>query len=462
MPEIVLPGNPALAPVTDGVPMPQRMWAILTIGLGLTLAVLDGGIANVALPTIAREVNTSAANSIWVVNAYQLAVTISLLPLSSLGEIYGYKRIYQAGLMLFTVASLACAMSSSLTTLILARMLQGFGAAGIMSVNSALIRFIYPRRWIGRGVGLNATVASIASALGPTVAAGVLSVAPWPWLFALNVPLGVLGAFIALRALPDTPQSGQHFDLTSAALQAVSFGTLLFGVSELGHGESWVHVAVELVVAALTGFVLVVRQLGLTAPMLPVDLLRIPLFALSVASSVSSFIAQSISLVSMPFLFQHRLGMDQVMTGLMMTPQPLVVAVIAPFAGRLADKYPAGLLGGCGMAVMAAGLAAMGMLPDHPATLDIVWRMTLLGLGFGFFNTPNNRAIILSAPPARTGGASGMQATARLLGQSMGAALVALVFTAFPGAHGPAVALSVAAGIAVVASCVSFSRLAAA
>jgi DHA2 family multidrug resistance protein-like MFS transporter len=459
MPDLSLPANPALTPVSDGVPMPQRMWAILTIALGLTLAVLDGGIANVALPTIAREVNTSPANSIWVVNAYQLAVTISLLPLSSLGEIYGYKRIYQGGLILFTVASFACAMSSSLTTLILARMLQGLGAAGIMSVNSALIRFIYPRRWIGRGVGLNATVGSIASALGPTVAAGILSVAPWPWLFAVNVPLGLLGAFIALRALPDTPLSGVQFDLTSAALQAVSIGTLLFGVSELGHGESWVHVVVELVVAALTGFVLVLRQLGLTAPMLPVDLLRIPLFALSIASSVCAFIAQSIGLVSLPFLFQHQLGMDQVMTGLLMTPQPLVVAVIAPFAGRLADKYPAGLLGGCGMAVMAAGLLAMSLLPDHPATVDIVWRMTLCGLGFGFFNTPNNRAIILSAPPVRTGGASGMQATARLLGQSMGAALVALVFTAFPAGHGPTVALFIAAGMAVVASCVSFSRL---
>ena len=176
----------------DGVPMPQRMWAILTIGLGLTLAVLDGGIANVALPTIAREVNTSPANSIWVVNAYQLAVTISLLPLSSLGEIYGYRRIYQIGLVLFTIASLFCALSSSLPTLIIARMLQGFGAAGIMSVNSALIRFIYPRRWLGRGVGLNATVGSIASAVGPSVASAILAVAPWPWLFSVNVPLGLV------------------------------------------------------------------------------------------------------------------------------------------------------------------------------------------------------------------------------------------------------------------------------
>jgi DHA2 family multidrug resistance protein-like MFS transporter len=446
--------------VDDGVPMPQRTWAILTIALGLTLAVLDGGIANVALPTIAQEVHTSPANSIWVVNAYQLAVTISLLPLASLGEIYGYRRIYQAGLVLFTCASLACAMSSSLATLIAARILQGFGAAGIMSVNGALIRFIYPRRWLGRGVGLNATVGSIASALGPSVASVILSVAPWPYLFAVNVPLGVLGAMIALRTLPRTPLSGVKFDFGSAGLQAVAFGMLLFGVSEMGHGDSWLRVAAELVIAVVAGYALVMRQLTRAAPLLPVDLMRIPLFALSVSTSVCTFIAQSIGLVSMPFLFEHRFQLGQVATGLLMTPWPLVVAVVAPFAGRLSDKYPAGLLGGFGMAVMALGLLAMALLPDHPTTLDIVWRMTVCGIGFGFFNTPNNRAIITSAPPIRTGGASGMQATARLLGQSMGAALVALVFTVFPD-HGTTVALFTATGVAAVAACVSFSRLAA-
>ena len=468
MPAPLMPDSPirptrstTTAVPTDGVPMPQRMWAILTIALGLTLAVLDGGIANVALPTIAREVNTSPANSIWVVNAYQVAVTIALLPLSSLGEIYGYRRIYQAGLTLFTLASLACALSSSLPTLIVARMLQGLGAAGIMSVNSALIRFIYPRRWLGRGVGLNATVGSIASALGPSVASVILAVAPWPYLFAVNVPLGILGAVIALRTLPNTPLSGARFDFPSAALQAVAFGLLLFGISEMGHGDSWVRVGVELTVAAVAGFVLVVRQLSRTAPLLPVDLLRIPLFALSVTTSVCAFIAQAAAQVSMPFLFEHRFGRDQVMTGLLMTPWPLVVAVIAPFAGRLADKYPAGLLGGAGLAVMGLGLLAMSLLPDHPITLDIVWRMTLCGIGFGFFNTPNNRAIITSAPPIRTGGASGMQATARLLGQSTGAAMVALVFTAFP-LTGTTVTLFIAAGVAAVAACVSFSRLTAA
>jgi MFS transporter, DHA2 family, multidrug resistance protein len=228
----------------------------------------------------------------------------------------------------------------------------------------------------------------------------------------------------------------------------------------MGHGDSWVHIVVELVIAVVSGFVLVVRQLSRTAPLLPVDLLRIPLFALSVTTSVCVFIAQAIASVSMPFLFEHRFQFDQVMTGLLMTPWPLVVAVIAPFAGRLADKYPAGVLGGCGLAVMGLGLLAMSLLPDHPTAFDIVWRMTVCGIGFGFFNTPNNRAIITSAPPIRTGGASGMQATARLLGQSMGAALVALIFTAY-SENGTTVTLFIAAGVAGVAACVSFSRLAA-
>ena len=457
-----MPRDPEVDPqqVDDGLPMAQRYWAIVTISLGLTLAVLDSSIANIALPTIAADVHTSPSNSIWVVNAFQLAVTISLLPFASLGEIYGYRRVYRFGFVLFTIASLFCAMADSLAALTLARTLQGFGAAGIMSVNSALIRFIYPRRWLGRGVGINATIGSIASALGPTVASGILSIAPWPWLFAVNVPLGILGAIIAWRALPDTPRSGVRFDVFSAALQAVAFGTLLTGVAEAGHGDSAIHVVLELTVAVVTGALLISRQLTQRAPMLPVDLMRIPLFALSVATSICSFIAQMMAMVSLPFLFEHTLAIDPVTTGLLMTPWPLTVAVIAPFSGRLADRYPAGLLGGCGLAVMAIGLFAVSQMPAHPTVPDVIWRMALCGIGFGFFNTPNNRAMLTAAPPARTGGASGMQATARLLGQTMGAAMVAMVFAAWP-AGGPPMTLLIAACVAGAASVVSFTRLAA-
>ncbi|HET6182635.1 MAG TPA: MFS transporter [Acetobacteraceae bacterium] len=447
------------SPPSDGVPVPQRYWAAATILLGLALAVLDGAIANVALPTIAQDVHASAADSIWVVNAYQLAVTISLLPLASLGEIVGYRVVYRLGLVVFTLASLGCALSGSLATLTLARTIQGFGAAGIMSVNGALVRFIYPRRMMGQGFGINATVGSISSAVGPTVAAAILSVANWPWLFAVNLPIGAAAIVFAWKALPATPKLRQPFDVSSALLSAVVFGTLITGIDGLGHGERALAVVVQLLVAVAIGAVLVTRQLTRPAPLLPVDLMRIPLFALSVATSVCSFMAQGMALVSLPFLFEATLGFNEVTTGLLMTPWPLTVAMIAPFSGRLADRYPVGVLSGCGLAVMAAGLGLLAWMPAHPAPLDIVWRMAVCGVGFGFFNTPNNRAILTTAPRARSGGASGMQALARLFGQTNGAAVVALVF-GLAGARGSLTTLLIATILAAAAALVSFSRLA--
>ena len=398
------------------------------------------------------------ADSIWVVNAYQLTVTISLLPLASAGEIFGYRRVYRWGLAVFTVASLGCALSDSLTTLTLARVVQGFGAAGIMSVNGALVRFIYPRRSVGRGIGLNATVGSISSAVGPTVAAGILSVAHWPWLFAVNLPIGSAALFVAFRALPATPRARIPFDGLSAALSAASIGLLIMAIDGFGHGERIEVVIVQLLVATVIGLLLVGRQMTRTSPLLPIDLLRIPLFALSVATSICGFMAQGMALVSLPFLLENTLGRNEVQTGLLMTPWPLTVAFIAPIAGRLADRYKVGTLSGCGLAVLCGGLALLSALPAHPSALDIAWRMMVCGFGFGFFNTPNNRAIITSAPRSRTGGASGMQATSRLLGQTTGAALVALVFGVL-AARGPLVTLMIAAVIAGAAAGVSFLRV---
>jgi MFS transporter, DHA2 family, multidrug resistance protein len=442
---------------SDGLPLGRRGWAILTVALAITMSVLDGAIANIALPTIARDLHASPASSIWVVNAYQLAVTILLLPLASLGEIFTYRRVYYIGLVVFTLASLSCSLSDSLTSLTLARILQGVGAAGIMSVNGALIRFIYPRRMLGRGIGINAVVVAVSAALGPTVAAGILAVASWPWLFAINVPVGLV-ALVAARALPLSPRSQRRFDTPSALLNALFFGVLITAIDGAGHGEAWWLVTGEAVAALAAGVALVLRQLPQTSPLLPVDLLRIPLFALSVATSVASFIGQMLAYVALPFFFQDGLGLGQVETGLLMTPWPLATAVVAPIAGRLADRYPAGVLGGLGLGTFAAGLAALGLLPAHPSVADIVWRMTLCGAGFGLFQSPNNRAMLGSAPRERSGGASGMLGTARLLGQTVGAALVALIFGLF-GVRASSVALFAAAGFAVVAAGVSCLRL---
>jgi len=336
--------------------------------------------------------------------------------------------------------------------------LQGFGAAGIMSVNGAMIRFVYPRNQLGRGIGINALVVGVSSALGPTVASGILSLASWPWLFAVNVPIGVVAFLIALRSLPVNPRTMQPFDFISAGLSALTFGLLVFGVDGLGHSsDRWLEVG-EIAVALLAGLLLVRRQLTLASPLLPVDLLRIPVFGLSIGTSICSFAAQTLAFVSLPFYFHGSLGRDAVATGLLMTPWPLATAAMAPIAGRLADRYASGLLGGIGLTVFAIGLALLAGLPDHPETVDIVWRMAICGLGFGFFQSPNNRTIISSAPRERSGGASGMLSTARLLGQTMGAAVVSLFFGLYPG-DSTTIAIMTASGVAAVAAVVSFSRL---
>jgi MFS transporter, DHA2 family, multidrug resistance protein len=430
---------------------------MLAMGLAIMMAVLDGAIANVALPTIARDLQAHPADSVWVVNAYQLVITMLLLPLASLGEIVGYRRIYRVGLAVFTLASLACALSDSLGALTMARVIQGVGAAGVMSVNAALVRFIYPRAQLGRGIGIIALVVASSAAVGPTVAAAILSVADWPWLFAVNVPLGIATLFAA-RALPRTPRAARRFDALSALLNALFFGLLIAAIDSVGHGERLLYVVLAFAGAAVAGFALVRRQLPQSSPLLPVDLLRIPLFALSIITSVCSFAAQMLAYVAVPFYFQDLLGRDAVATGLLMTPWPASIAVMAPFAGRLADRYSAGVLGALGLVVFATGLSLLALLPASPQDADIVWRMVLCGAGFGLFQSPNNRAIVGSAPPERSGGASGMLSTARLLGQTTGAALAALMFS-LAGRHATFWALGTAAAIALLAAVVSSARL---
>ncbi len=442
----------------DGLPPARRRWALATVIIAVAMAALDTSIANAVLPTIAVDVHATPADSIWVVNAYQLALVACLLPFASLGEIFGYRRVYRFGLVLFTVASLFCALSWSLGTLTAARVLQGIGAAGIMSVNTALVRFIYPARELGRGVGVNAMIVGTFTAVGPTIAAGVLSVASWQWLFAINVPAGLIALALALRSLPATPRATHRFDAISAVLNAVTFGLLIFGIGEGVHDASWLTTAAVAVGTLVFGALLVRRQLGLRSPMLPVDLYRRPIFALSSLTSMCSFAAQGLSFVSLPFYFQTTLGHSAVETGLLLTPWPVVTAMMAPVAGPLSDRYPPAILGGIGLIALCLGLALLALLPAQPTTIDIVWRMMICGAGFGFFQSPNLRALMSAAPPERSGGASGIIATSRLVGQSTGAALVALCL-GISLVHGPAIALTLGACFAGGAAIVSFSRL---
>src|SRR5215469_1979389 len=446
---------PPSRPAEGGLPWPQRLWAMLTVGLAITMSVLDSSIANVALPTIAGDMAASPATAIWIVNAYQLAIVMTLLPLASLGDIYEYRRVYRVGLAMFTAASLACALSQNIIELTAARVFQGLGAAGIMSVNMALVRFIYPRAQLGRAIGINAVTVSVSAALGPTLASVILSVASWQWLFAINVPIGIV-ALLAVGSLPVTPRGKHRFDIVGALLSAATFALIIATIDGAGHRENFVLVAIEAVAALVVGSVMVWRESHRAWPLLPVDLLRGRLFSLSVATSVCSFVAQMMAYVALPFYLQTELGRTAVETGLLMTPWPLITGVMAPIPGRLADRYSAGILGAIGLLVFGCGIALLALLPAHPGAADIAWRMAICGAGFGLFQSPNNRAIINAAPQNRSGGASGMIGTARLLGQTVGAALVALIFGL---AAGTVVALSIAAGIALVAALVSSVRL---
>ncbi|HNB25537.1 MAG TPA: MFS transporter [Alphaproteobacteria bacterium] len=442
----------------DGLPLPRRYWAILTIAIGLVMAVTDSSIANVALPTIARDLHASPAFAIWIVNGYQLAITISLLPLASLGEIFGYRRVYLAGLALFTLASLFCTLSDSLGGLAIARVVQGFGAAGILSVNSALVRFIYPHRILGRGIGINAFVVAISAALGPTLASAILAVGDWPALFAVNIPFGIVALIIGLRTLPHSPRMSHGFDWQSALASAATFGFAIGAIDSLGHGAAPHFYLAEAAIALVAGILLVRRQSGAAAPLLPLDLLRIPIFTLSVCSSITSFCAQMAAFVALPFYFTDNFGYSSVQIGLMITPWPIAIAIVAPLAGRLADRYPAGLLGGIGLVVFALGLGALATLPPDATTFDIAWRMFLSGAGFGLFQSPNNRTMVAAAPRERSGGASGMLGTARLLGQTTGAALVALLLARYE-VEGTRYALMVAVGFAIAGALLSTLRL---
>src|ERR1700744_5546771 len=272
-------------PIGDGLPYERRIWAVVAISLAVGMASLDTAIANIALPSIAADLKVSPADVVWVVNVYQIALVATLLPLGALGEIVGYKRIYLGGLLLFTIASLGCACAWSLETLLIARALQGLGASGLMAVNSALIRFAYPNRLLGRGFGYNAMVGGTAFTLGPTVASGILALGPWPWLFAVNIPFGLLAMAIGMRTLPSTPRAGHGFDFLGAALAAMCVGLVVLGIGSAAHKAPTSVVAAELVIGIVFGLVLIRRHADHPAPMLPVDLFRRPRFALSAATA---------------------------------------------------------------------------------------------------------------------------------------------------------------------------------
>ena len=330
---------------TDGLPFPQRIWAVVAIGFALCMSVLDINISTVILPTLAHDFGTSDSMITWIVNGYQLAIVVSLLSFSALGEIFGYRKVFLSGIALFCVTSLICALSDSFWTLTTARIFQGFSASAITSVNTAQLRLIYPKKQIGRGMGINAMVIAISAAAGPSVASGILSIASWHWLFAINLPLGIIALILGIKYLPEQKElSKRKFDVISAVANAITFGLLIYTLDGFAHHERYDYLILQLVILIIVGTYYVRRQLGQESPLLPLDLLKTPIFRLSILTSICSFTAQMLAMISLPFFLQNTLGHSEVMTGLLLTPWPLATLFAAPVAGYLVERIHPGIL----------------------------------------------------------------------------------------------------------------------
>lgn len=438
----------------DGLEAPRRHWAAATLLLALTVTVLDSSMANVALPAIAGALRIDPANVVWVVIAYNLVVVVSLLPLSAVAERVGFRRMFALGMTMFMAASLASALSTSFLSLLLARMAQGLGSAMLMCLFGGLVRNIYPMNKLGMGLSLNAMTVGVMAVLGPAIGAFILQAVSWHWIFLVIVPF-CIASYFGVRFLPDVPRSASRFDWVACLLSAPVFGLSVIGLDAVVKDPA--RAVLCLLIAALAAWALVRRSRGQLAPIVPVDLLRIKPIAYAVGASAFSFAAQMAAFVSLPFYFKEVLHYSYGDVGILLGVWSIGVAVMAPVAGYLSGRYAIAVLCGIGAAGMAAGMTWVVLLPASTAFLWLILAMLVGGVGFGFFQTPNNRALLAGAPRHRSGAAGGMQATTRVFGQSFGTALVAVSFN-ISEINGAVIGIVAAIACAVVAMCINIAR----
>ena len=439
----------------------KKYVAVMALQIVRVMTVLDVTVVNVALPIMATKFSISNSASVWVVTIYQLVITMLLLPVSSLGDLHSYKRTFLTGVVVFTLSSALCAASQNFTMLVVARALQGVGAACVMGVNSALVRLIYPREILGRGMALNAMCIAIATAAGPTIAGAILSVASWHWLFLINVPLGIAAFFIGWRLLPQNPRADHkpRFDRVSAFENMVVFGLIFYALGNFSRWGDMVLSTVLLTVGLAVGFFYVRRQFKHEQPLLPVDLFRNSMYTMSIFTSVCSFLAQSSAMIALPFLYLNIYHFSAITTGLLMTPWPLATMVVSPIAARYVERHNPGATAAAGMGVFIVGVILLLFTGPGTTEIDIAWRMAVCGMGFGMFQTPNGIVMVMATPVNRSGGAGGMQSTARLVGQTLGATMISVVFgLAASEVSAVRLCLIIAAAFSACAGILSYTR----
>ncbi len=414
----------------------ERKWLILTsVSLGSLMATLDGSIVNIALPAIQTDFHIDLTTVEWVVVAYLLVVGSLLLPVGRLGEVLTFKRVYLVGFAVFTLASVCCGASPNEAALIGFRVVQAVGAAMIMAMGPAIVARTFPAAERGRALGLNGVSVSIGLSLGPALGGLLTQAATWRAIFLINAPIGVIAILWAARILPqEEPGKGQSFDAEGAILSGIALFALLLALSD-GQEWGWSSLPILGLFAAFlvlgTAFLLVERRS--LQPMVDLALFRIRPFTAGLVSVVVAFAGLFTATFLLPFLLQQARGFSPVEAGLLLTPVPIAMALVAPFSGAASDRFGPRVLASAGMAIMVLGLLSLTQLSVNFTLPDLIWRLVLLGIGQGMFMSPNSSAVLGSVPRPRVGTASGTLAQMRVNGQALGIALsAAIVATRLP------------------------------
>lgn len=426
---------------------PSQRTATASVLLAMAVTVLDAGMLNVALPRLSEHFHSLPSETILVVSAYQAAVLFGLLPAAHIAGRFGHRRAFVAGIGCFAVGSVLCALAPSLLLLVAARITQGLGAAAVMALGIALLREVLGSERLGAAIAWNALTVAICSAAGPTVGAAILSIAQWPWLFVVGLPLGA-AAMLASRELPKSPASAGTTDVRSITLFA---GAVILTVLAAKLLVTETLAAIGLAgTAALLVTLLVQTSRRQAAPMFPADLLGQRPFALQAGASICCFVGQSIGLVALPFQLHTSLSGNLLAIGLIVTCWPVGVACTSIIAGRMSRQLNRGTQCAAGGAILATGLVLLAATPLSSATIAGAGA-TLCGIGFGLFQLANNRALFLTAPSDRAAAAGGVQGSARLTGQTAGTLIMAVTFASVPLELAPRTGLAVGAAFALLA-----------
>lgn len=449
-------------PGDEGLPGRERGLAMAAVMTMTTMAVFDGSMINIALPQIARSLDASLSATVWVSNGYLLSAAMTLAIFAALSSRIGFRSIFAFGLGLFTLASVGCALSSSLDMLVIMRVLQGIGGAATLSIGPAILRSVFPNRLLGRILGLNALLIGTSTAIAPILGGTILSTLSWQWLFAINIPLGIIALLLTLRVIPNNPAlKRKPFDYAGALLSAVALGALIMAADAFTHpGNGDLTTAVIFAsIAILTGLAFIWVQQRVTKPLLPLNIFASSRFSLAALTSLASFVSQGITFIALPFLFQSVYGYSALVSALLFTPWPIGIILAAPHAGRLADRYSAAIISTAGLCIFAIGLTLLAMLPEHAQAWDICLRSLICGIGFGCFQSPNNKEMLSNASRENSGYASGVLAIMRTFGQCLGAAFVGVMMSIYAQNSAVHFSLWMAVVATVLAIILSVSRL---